>query len=208
MRNNTLLLCAALMLPFAVSSAQRGGRGGGGGGGGGGGAPVARPATRGQIEDLNPANLLVDKRKKIGLADSTVNKLKALEKTIAERNKPLLQQYDSVRREIRFPNAAPSGGAMGAKMGSGSRSSSGEATFGGGGGSTMSSEDMAKMRTQLMALSGIAAQIRERRSVDLNEALALLAPDQMEKAKGFVSEQNDEFDRVLPSRSRADLPPE
>ena len=72
----------------------------------------------------------------------------------------------------------------------------------------MSSEDMAKMRTQLMALSGIAAQIRERRSVDLNEALALLAPDQMEKAKEFVSEQNDEFDRVLPSRSRADLPPE
>ena len=56
------------------------------------------------------------------------------------------------------------------------------------------------LRTQMQALSAIGAQIRERRTADLAELLALLTPDQAEKAKEFVTEQSDEFDKAIPAR--------
>jgi len=204
MRITPLIICAALALP-TVTFAQGGNRGGGGGG-----APSARPAKANEIEDLNPARMLVDKRKKIGLADSTVNQLKALDKKIAERNKSLIQQYDSVRRDMRFPNAAPSGGEMAAKMGASAR---GRVPVGGtvtgGGGAEQSPEEAAKLRAQMQALGEIVAKLRDRRPADLAESLALLSPDQAEKAKEFVNQQNDEFEKVLPNRGgRGGAPPE
>ena len=198
MRINRIVLCAAILLPLATGVAQRRG------GGGGGGAPGARPATLSQIEDLNPARMLIDKRKKIGLADSTVNQLKALDKKIIDRNKALMTQYDSVRREMRFPNSGPAAGSMASGMGSGGRRSAGGGDpipgAGGGSGPTQSPEDAERLRTQMQALSAIGAQIRERRTADLAELLALLTPDQAEKAKEFVTEQSDEFDKAIPAR--------
>ena len=197
MRINRIVLCAALAFPFATMAAQRGR--GGGGAAGGGGAPSERPASVGQIEDLNPARMLVDKRKKLSLADSTVNQLKALDKKISERNKPLLAQYDSVLREMRFPNRDAVPGAMAAGMGTGSKSRSGGGDAPGGG-SPQSPEQVAMLRSQQQALASIGAQLRERRVTELAESLALLTADQGEKAKDFVNEQNDEFERVFPGR--------
>jgi hypothetical protein len=203
MRTNILVLSAVLSIPLASGAAQRRS----GGNPGGGEAPPARPATVGQLEDLNPARMLVDKRKKISLADSQVNQLKALDRKIADRNKPLLAQYDSVRREMHFPNSGPAGGEMASKMGSGSKrsggatSASGGPAFPAGGGSTESPEAVALLRSQMQALGAISQQFKARHDTDLAEALALLTPEQVEKAKEFVDEQRAEADRLLRSRS-------
>jgi hypothetical protein len=202
-RHKTLMLCAALAIPLGAVAAQRGGRGGAATAGGGaeGGAPrLQRPATAGQIEDLNPARLLVDKRKKLSLVDSQVAQMKVLEKKIKERNAALLAQYDSVRDEMRFGNVAPAPGSMAATMGTGG---SGRRNAPSGSGTTMQTpEEAAKLREQLIALRVIGMQIRERRPADLAEALALLTPDQQKKAEEFVNEQEEEVNRLLPVGAR------
>jgi hypothetical protein len=205
MRKNILLLCAAIILPLAAS-AQR--RGGGSSGEEGRSARPAKPPTAGQLEDLNPARLLIDKRKKLSLADSQVTQLKALDKKIGERNAAIYAEYDSVRKEIRFPSNGPQGGEMGASMGTGARGNRNRAsgasagTGGGGANPDMTPEAMAKMRAQLQALAAIALKIQERRPTDIAESLALLTPDQSAKAQEFVAEQNTEFDRILPRAGR------
>ena len=206
MRNRALVLCAMLAIPFGAVAAQGGGRGGRGGAAtAGGGAEVAaprfqRPATAGQIEDLNPARLLVDKRKKLSLADSQVAQMKVLEKKITERNKDLLTHYDSVRDDMRFGNVAPAPGSMAATMGTGGsgrkNASSGMGT------TTQTPEEAARLREQLIALRVIGMQIRERRPADLADALALLTPDQQKKAEEFVKEQEEEVNRLLPAGGR------
>src|SRR6202166_1923887 len=63
-------------------------------------APTVRYPTVRDVEDNNPTPLLVDKRKKLALTDSSVAQLKSLEKIIKARNAPTLAMYDSVRRKI------------------------------------------------------------------------------------------------------------
>ncbi|GDX86966.1 hypothetical protein LBMAG44_08790 [Gemmatimonadota bacterium] len=199
MRNHALMACAILVLPFAALSAQRGGRGGSTPSGE---APprAVRPATASQLEDLNPARMLVDKRKKLSLADSQLSQMKALEKKITDRNAAIIAQYDSVRGEMRFGNVAPVPGSMGASMGAaGGRNRNASS----GSGSTMQTpEAAAKMREQTIALRVIAMQIRERRPADLAEALALLTPEQQKRAEEFVKEQEDEVDRLISAGGR------
>jgi hypothetical protein len=201
MRKSILILCAALMIP-AMSAAQRRAAAGTG-------EPAPRsarpqrPPTMGQLEDLNPAAMLVDKRKRITLADSQVAQLKAIEKTIRDRNAPILAEYDSVRKEMRFPSSLPPGGEMGASMGSGARNrnrASGASAGTGGGGASpdQTPEAQAKLRAQMQSLGEIGLKLQERRAADLAESLAVLTPDQLAKAQEFVTEQNEEFDRILP----------
>jgi len=205
-RSKLVAICVVLAIPFAVAAGQRGGRSAAGRGGGAeGGAPrFQRPATAGQVEDLNPARMLLDKRKKLSLADSQVAKLKVLEKTIAERNRDLIAQYDSVRRQMRFPNVAPGGGELGASMGTGGsgRGSVGGGSVFGGGATPQSEEAAALLRSQTVVLHAIGLQLRERRPADLAEALAVLTPQQAKQAEEFVNEQNEEFDRILPAGAR------
>jgi hypothetical protein len=161
---------------------------------------MSRPATAGQIEDLNIAKLMVDKRKKLSLADSQVAQMKALEKTIKERNAALVAQYDSVRGEIRFGNVSPTPGSLGATMGTGGNRDRNSPS--GSGSTTQTPEDAARMRQQLGALRTIGAQIRERRTGDRTEALALLSADQQKVAEELLNEQQEEVDRLLPVAGR------
>jgi hypothetical protein len=162
----------------------------------------------GQLEDLNPASVLVDKRKRITLADSQVTQLKAIEKKIRDRNAPILAEYDSVRKEMRFPSSLPQGGEMGASMGTGARNNrnraSGSSSSTGGGGSSpdQTPEAQAKLRSQMQMLGQIGVKLQERRAADVAEALAVLTPDQLEKAREFITEQDEEFDRILPRAPR------
>lgn len=200
MRRTALLACAILTIP-AAASGQRGGRGSTAPAGAATPAPrQPRPATAGQIEDLNIAKLLVDKRKKLSLADSQVAQMKALEKTIKERNAPLIAQYDSVRGEIRFGNVEPAPGSMGATMGTGGSRNRNAAS--GSGTTTQTPEAAARMRQQLGELRAIGMQVRERRAGDRSEALALLTAEQQKVAEELLREQEEDVDRLLPMGGR------
>lgn len=203
MRRYALLACAILTIP-AAATAQRGGRGGGGSGAPAGGTAsgprAPRPATAGQIEDLNIAKLMLDKRKKLALADSQVNQMKALEKTIKDRNAALLAQYDSVRSDIRFGNATPVPGSMGATMGNGGNRDRNSAS--GSGSTAQTPEEAARMRRQLGELRAIGAQIRERRTGDLAEVLALLTAEQQKVAAELLKDQEEDVERFLPLGGR------
>jgi hypothetical protein len=103
-----LLTTPLLTVPL---EAQRGG-GGGGIGPRGAPPPAASPAftlpTATKIrEQANVADLLVEKRKKLGLNDAAVDSLKHLADAINARNEPHLAVYDSVRARMR---AAMNGG--------------------------------------------------------------------------------------------------
>ena len=99
-----------------------------------------RPPSADALQDLNPARLFVDRRKKLTLADSQVAQMKAVEKRIRDRNAPHFS---------------------------------------------------------------VALQ---RRTADVVESLALLTPEQLIKAREFLGEQDQEFDRILP-RGRGGRPP-
>lgn len=212
MRHNTVLLCALVAIPFVTTTtvwAQRGGGRGGGGAPSGdnpGAARPQRPPSADELRDLNPAQLLVDKRKKLTLVDSQVAQMKAVEKRIRDRSAPLFAEYDSVRREMRFPSAAPAGGSFSGSKGRPSASGSGG--FGGGdaAGLGASPEAMAKLREQMQALAAIGLKLQERRPADVAESLAPLTPEQLIKAREFLGEQDQEFDRILP-RGRGGRPP-
>jgi hypothetical protein len=206
MRSSLLILCAALTIP-TLSAAQRRA-----GAGTGEPAPRAarpqRPPTMGQLEDLNPAAMLIDKRKRITLADSQVAQLKAIEKKIRDRNAPILAEYDSVRKEMRFPSSMAPGGEMGASMGSGARNNRNRAsgasagTGGGGASPDQTPEAQAKLRAQMQSLGTIGLKLQEQRIADMAEALAVLNADQLTRAREFVTEQDEEFDRILPRAPR------
>lgn len=118
MRTIGLTLLALVIFAASDASAQRGiggiggGRGGMGGIGGmggrrGGGGFNREEAVRfppaSDLQRFNPAALMIDKRKKVSLADSQVTALTAIRDAINERNAPLLVRYDSIRKDFKPP---------------------------------------------------------------------------------------------------------
>jgi hypothetical protein len=116
-----IVICSlALSLMVAGSAdAQRGmggggmggmGRGGMGGGRRGGGSNMDREQeikfpSASDLQKLNPAALIVDKRKKVSLDDGQVTALTAIRSKIYERNADVLARYDSIRKDYKPPKA-------------------------------------------------------------------------------------------------------
>ena len=105
MRKRTFLLAALLLLP-TIASAQR--RAGGGSFGrdeganyGGPGAIPGLQLSNGDVEDMSPIKLLIDKRKDLKLSDEKLKELKDLENKLKEKVKPSFKALDSLRREMR-----------------------------------------------------------------------------------------------------------
>lgn len=107
MRALNVALLAFALLPAAVQ-AQRGG------GGRVRGDPKADwnsvengnkgvKLSKGDIEDISPIKLLIDKRKDLKLSDDQLNKLKDIEKTLKETNEPSFKALDSLRRAAQPP---------------------------------------------------------------------------------------------------------
>jgi hypothetical protein len=105
----TIALALLLLVAVDAASAQRrggmggmgrGGMGGRRGGGEGRGADAIMPEA-GEFRKLNPAGLIVDNRKKLGLTDAQASALVAMRDRSKEGNEPLLVHYDSVRKEVR-----------------------------------------------------------------------------------------------------------
>ena len=180
-----ILKLAALVLIAAptVLLAQRGmgGMGGGGrrnggmGGNNGGNRSAPKFPVAKDLEKLNPAALLVDKRKKLSLTDSQVAPLKTLELKIYERNGALLAQYDSVRKDYRPP--------------------SGQAT------TAADDKAQADAIAQMRMMRSILDQLIDRRRADVQEALSLVPEEQKKKAAEFLDKQDKEFLEQIPSSS-------
>jgi hypothetical protein len=166
----------ALLLVPTLAFAQRGGGRGRSDDNSGGQRQAPQrplPSVR-DLEDLNPATILIDKKKKIGLADDQVTQLKALEKTIKDRNKPLLAEYDSVRRKVRPPSSIDRG-------------------------ATMSAGEQQEMQQAMQGMRSIVQRMRAQRIADSEEALKLVADEgQKKKATDVLKDQDEDFDKILP----------
>jgi len=147
--------------------------------------PSLRAPSTGDVEELNPAWKMLDKRKKLALTDSQVAQLKAIQQRIADRDKPLLATYDSVRRDFHPPAARSLRGLSDAEQ------------------SALQPSDieLAKSRTQLRVLNNIIGMIARERPQDVEATLAIFTDEaQKKKAKDFIKDQDDDLARMLPSR--------
>jgi hypothetical protein len=176
-------MAAALLVP-SIAFGQLGGvmrPGGSGGGMGGrrggmGGDEPRRPemkvASAKDIEKLNPASLLIDRRKKLSLTDSAVAQLKNVEMAIYERNAPLLASYDSIRYEFHPPKPE--------KM------------------TDLSPQEMATLRSQLLGMVGVLDQLQDRRKRDVKECLDLVPDGSRKDAEKMLDKQDVELNDLRP----------
>jgi len=97
-------LAALLLLPTIASAQRRGSGSFGRDEGANYGGPGAIPGlqlSNGDVEDMSPIKLLIDKRKDLKLSDERLKELKDLENKLKEKVKPSFKALDSLRREMR-----------------------------------------------------------------------------------------------------------
>lgn len=162
-------------------------------------APASSPAfsipTVNQMKErANVADLLVEKRKKVGLEGASLDSMKALATAIDARNAPHLHVYDSLRTRMRAAmnggGAAPGGAGGGAPAGGPvSEPGAGGAPGGGRGG-----------------MGGMADAVRAMdagRQADVALVLALVPADKQEEAKKLIAEQEEDFKKSMSGRGGA-----
>ena len=160
-----------------------------------GGAPAspgARTPSSGDLADLNPATLLIHRRKKASLADSTVAALKSVEKVITERNATFFVTYDSVRKWTR---SIADGGS--ASQGLGLRGGVGDSKLAA---PVSSPAEQAKMQSSMRDLRVLMAEFRVRHKADAAEALGAVPEAQQKAATDLLAQQNADLDRLLGGR--------
>src|SRR5215510_14375476 len=97
-------LAALLLLPTIASAQRRGSGSFGRDEGANYGGPGAIPGlqlSNGDVEDMSPIKLLIDKHKDLKLADEKLKGIKDLENKLKEKVKPSFKALDSLRREMR-----------------------------------------------------------------------------------------------------------
>ena len=158
--------------PNAISSSSSGGSGSG----------AKTPSSR-DLTELNPAALLVDKKKKLSLADSTVNQLKAVQKKIGDRNAAFYASYDSTRKwtmSIADPNATKYANADASRAAN-----------------SISPAEQARMQASMRDLRAMMADYRERRKADVADALAVVPEAQKKAAADMLSGQDGDMEKLL-----------
>jgi hypothetical protein len=186
----TIALALLILVAIDVASAQRrGGVGGMGRGGMGGrrtgGEGVSADAVipeAGEFRKLNPAGLIVDNRKKVGLTDAQASALVAMRDRSKEGNEPLLVHYDSVRKEVRtFVSSR-----RGRRAGQQGEADSTQAT------------GMQAMRTMRFLLDSLGAH----READVRAVLDYLTDEKQHKAAAqLLNDQDLAFQEKLPRMS-------
>ena len=198
MRNSILALAFVAIVP-AAGFAQKGGaktpddpNALSSSSGGGGSAGAKTPSSR-DLSDLNPASLLVDRRKKLSLADSTVTQLKAIQKKINERNSQFYSSYDSTRKwTMSLSSSSSSQAAAGLHGGT----TDSKLTSGGA-----SPAEQAKMQSSLRDLRVMMVDYRERRKADVADALSVIPEAQKKAATDALDAQDSELEKLLGGRS-------
>ncbi len=182
-------------IPGGGGGGMGGGMGGGGMGGGrrGGGMGGGRDGGMGRttrqpdmkfpsaktLEKYNPASLLLDKHKKLSLADSQQARLTGLRLQIFERNAPVLAHYDSLQRDFTPPKFDP-------------RSAE-------GGQPAADSARRVAVR-QMFQLRQLVDSLQDRRRADVQDVLRALGDDsQRKKAAEFLDKQDIEFSKEFPA---------
>jgi hypothetical protein len=202
MQARTLIAAVLVVLP-AVATAQRGGSRAAAGRDPGlmDNSQQARGGVvnNGQIEDLSPVKLIIDKRKDLQLKDEQVKQVKDIESKMKKTNEPLFHVLDSLRNEAKPRLSGQSNVGADSRL-RGSRSG-GDAAGGGGGG--MSDEDRAKMRGAMQEAASVIKDIRTNFDAAAKEALGLLDQEQQQKANDLISKQNEEWAKVLGGGGRS-----
>jgi len=175
----------------SLATAQKGGKSSGGDEGGGGGAPRGggsfKAPTRGDLEDMNPASFLIDKKKKLQLTDEQVAAVKVVDEQIKERYKVSLATYDSLRRGSRSVSASVSS----------SRSKQKFAT------DAPSPAEQESMQLAMRGIQQALMGIRNQRTADVDATLAAITdPAVKAKALALLKDQNEDFLRLMPGGDR------
>jgi len=193
MRKHLVALVLAACIP-AAAFAQK--KGAGGGMSGTDPAASAGPSARSMpssrdLVRMNPAALLVDKRKKLGLSDSVVKQLKAVQKTIDDRNAPLMAQYDSIHKWTMPLASSSQSRAMSPGFSDADKSSAAAAP---------SPAEQAKMESSMRDLRRVVADYRDRRKTDVADALAAVPDAQKQAATDLLTQQDADLDKLVGGR--------
>ena len=154
--------------------------------------PSARsmPSSRDLVR-MNPAAVLVDKRKKLALPDSVVKQLKAVQKTIDERNAAMMAQYDSIHKWTMPLASSSSGSAMSPGFSDADKSRASSAP---------SPAEEAKMQSSMRDQQRLVADYRERRKADVTDALAVIPDAQKAAATDLLTQQDADLDKLVGGR--------
>jgi len=199
----TAVALALALVLFSSAAAAQGGMGGMGGGPPGGmgrggppggrpgGAPGARRApvtfaAAKKIEELNPAHHLLDQARKLRLDSTEMRALETVRLRSIDRSAPLLAEYEQLRPTMRSPTR-PSGGAPPRGRGTDD--------------STAAAPDSSRIgaRESMERFAGIIRALRERRAIDVADALDAVRPEHRTAARKLLDKQDKRFARLLPT---------
>ena len=178
------IVFAALLLVPAVAAAQRGG----GGGAGGTSEASSRRDSRahfdevekgtkpglqlsnGDLEDISPIKLLVDKRKALKLSDDQTRQIKEIDGTLKAKNAPLFKTMDSLRIELKPRSGTPN------------------------------EADRLRMTMARNDVSVVVKSIRGNYDAALTQAIPLLDATQLQAAHDLIAKQTKEAETMLLDR--------
>jgi hypothetical protein len=122
---------------------------------------------------MNPADYLIDKKRKLKLDEATLTALGTASAAINERYAPALARYDSLRTQVNMAR---------------NRMSSGMAP---------SVEEQQIARERMIVLVRTMAELRAQRTKDVDEALALLPEDKRTEGRALLDEQAEDMVRTF-----------
>ena len=158
-----------------------------------GAGPSARNMPRSSdLVRMNPAALLIDKKKKLNLSDSLVKQLKAVQKTIDDRNAPIFAQYDSIHKWT-MPLATSTGPSSSSRPGFNDADKSSVAA-------PPSPAEQAKMQSSMRDLRKLVTDYRERRKTDVADVLAAVPDAQKAAATELLTQQDADLDKMVGGR--------
>ena len=134
-------------------------------------AKVKLPAPS-DVEEMNIARMLIDKRSKISLADDVVALLQPLQKKFHDGIAPALESYDVARTKYRELTGAPDAG--------------------------VSADNADEIQRALQAAIRPLNAIREQRKADATEALMIVPEAQRAAAAALIKDQDGEFAKMIP----------
>ena len=178
----------ALLLVPSVAVAQRGGGGAAGAAGGAGGEAASRADKRahfdevekgtkpglqlsnGDVEDISPVKLLLDKRKALKLSDDQQKQIKDIDGKLKAMNAPLFKTLDSLRIELKPRSGTPN------------------------------EADQLRMTMARSDVGVVVKSIRRNYDIALLEALPLLDETQRKVANDALAKQSKDAEDMLRER--------
>ena len=179
MRHARIALLSLALLP-SVALAQRGGSGGSSRTRGEKSADwnsvenanKGVKLSKGDLENISPIKLLIDKKKDLKLSDEQLSKLKELEGKLKETNEPSFKALDSLKRAAQPPLRA----------------------------GDPSDDERDRMTMARRGLSAVVGTIRGNYESSAKDAMAILDETQQKTATELLAKQMQEADEMVRER--------